>query len=68
MSIHKAGSPTHLLLLRGETGLQEDSIVKAEDITTILKTALMEPRLGLGAISDRRICELAIMVRIAMGC
>lgn len=67
-SVHKADSPTHLLLLGGETGLQEDSIVRAEDITTIRKASLIEPRLGLRTVSDRRICELAVMVRIAMGC
>jgi mRNA-degrading endonuclease toxin of MazEF toxin-antitoxin module len=67
-SVHKADNPTHLLLQRGETGLQEDSIVRAEDITTVLKSSLIEPRVGLRPMSDRRICELAAMVRIAMGC
>jgi len=67
-SVHKADSPTHMLLVGGETGLQEDSIVRAEDISAIRKTALIEPRVGLRRVSDRRICELAVMVRIAMGC
>lgn len=67
-SIHKGAVPTHLLLSAGETGLQEDSIVRAEDITTVRKASLLEPRAGLRTLSDRRICELAVMVRIAMGC
>src|SRR5258706_10950443 len=48
-SVHKAGSPTHLLLLAGETGLPADSIARAEDITTVRKTQLVrseERRVG----------------------
>jgi mRNA-degrading endonuclease toxin of MazEF toxin-antitoxin module len=67
-SVHKSDNPTHLLLLAGETGLKEDSIARAQDITTIRKTSLAEPRVGLRVIGDRRVCELAAMVRIAMGC
>ena len=67
-SVHKTDNPTHLLLRGGETGLQEDSIARAEDVTTIRKSSLHEPRFRPRAISDRRICELAAMVSIAMGC
>jgi mRNA-degrading endonuclease toxin of MazEF toxin-antitoxin module len=67
-SIHKADHPTHILLAAGETGLPEDSIVRAEDITVVRKVHLAEPRSRLRAISHRRICELAEMVGIAMGC
>jgi mRNA interferase MazF len=67
-SVHKADSPTHLLLLAGETGLLADSIARAEDITTVRKMQLVPPRLGLRIVSHRRICDLSSMVKIAMGC
>ncbi len=66
-SVHKAAHPTHLLLAARETGLPEDSIARAEDITVVRKVHLLEPRSGL-RVSHRRICELAEMVKIAMGC
>ncbi len=67
-SVHKADTPTHLLLLAGETGLPADSIARAEDITTVRKTQLVPPRSGLRIVSHRRICDLSTMVKIAMGC
>lgn len=67
-SIHKADHPTHLYLAAGETGLSEDSIARAEDVTTVRKAHLVEPRYGLRNASHRRICELAEMVKIAMDC
>lgn len=67
-SVHKADNPSHLLLLAGETGLMADSIARAGDITTVPKTELVEPRSRLRPLSERRICELADMVKIAMGC
>ena len=67
-SVHKADSPTHLLLLAGETGLAADSIARAEDITVASKTNLIEPRSRLRTVSDRRVCELSTIVKIAMGC
>ncbi len=67
-SVHKADTPTHLLLLAGETGLPADSIARAEDITTVRKTQLVPPRFGLRIVSHRRICDLSSIVKIAMGC
>jgi len=67
-SIHKADHPTHLFLAAGETGLSEDSIARAEDITVVRKTNLVGARSSLRNMSHRRICELAEMVKIAMGC
>lgn len=67
-SIHKAYHPTHLFLASGETGLSEDSIARAEDVTVVRKTNLVEPRSGLRVMSHRRVCELSEMVKIAMGC
>src|SRR4029077_10931221 len=67
-SIHKAEHPTHLFLDAGETGLSEDSIARAEDITVVRKANLHEPRSRYRTMSHRRICELSEMVKIAMGC
>jgi mRNA interferase MazF len=67
-SIHKADHPTHLFLAAGESGLSEDSIALAEDITVIRKVNLIEPRSRLRMLSHRHVCELAEMVKIAMGC
>ena|SRR5216684_1432567 len=67
-SIHKAEHPTHLFLPAGESGLSEDSIARAEDLTVIRKVHLVEPRSGLRTLSHRRVCELAEMVKVAMGC
>jgi len=67
-SVHKADYPTHLYLAAGETGLFEDSIARAEDVTVVRKAHLAEPRSSLRSVSHRRICELAEMVKIAMGC
>ncbi len=66
-SVHK-GAPVHLLLSAGETGLAEDSMAQAENITVVAKTALLQPRSPLRVVSNRRICELSDKVRIAMGC
>jgi mRNA interferase MazF len=66
-SIHKI-SPTRVFLPAGETGLEADSSARAEDITVVRKQSLIEPKSGLRQLSDRRICELATKVHIAMGC
>jgi mRNA interferase MazF len=66
-SIHKE-SPTHIFLSAGETGLESDSAARAEDITVVPKHSLVEPKGRLRQLSDRRICELAAKVRLAMGC
>lgn len=67
-SIHKADHPTHLFLAAGETGLSEDSIARAEDLTVVRKVNLIAPRSSLRSVSHRRICEMAEMVKVAMGC
>ena len=66
-SIHK-DFPTHVFLPAGETGLQADSAARAEDITVVRKQSLVMPRARLRQLSDRRICELAEKVALAMGC
>ncbi len=66
-SIHK-DFPTHIFLSSGETGLPSDSAARAEDVTVVKKQSLVEPRSPLRKLSDKRICELAGKVSIAMGC
>jgi len=66
-SVHKDVA-THVFLSAGETGLQSDSAARAENITVVKKQSLVEPHGRLRQLSDRRICELAAKVRIAMGC
>jgi mRNA interferase MazF len=66
-SIHKE-APTHVFLPAGETGLQADSAARAEDIAVVRKQNLVEPRTRLRQLSDKRVCELAGKVSLAMGC
>jgi mRNA-degrading endonuclease toxin of MazEF toxin-antitoxin module len=66
-SIHK-NVPLHVYLSAGETGLQEDCVARAEDVTVVRKTSLEEPRAQLRRVTNARICELADKVKLAMGC
>jgi mRNA interferase MazF len=66
-SIRK-NAPTHVFLPAGETGLQSDSAARAEDITVVRKQSLIEPRGRLRQLGDRRVCELATKISLAMGC
>lgn len=66
-SVHKE-SFTRILLPAGETGLAADSSAKAEDIVTVPKVNLIEPRSQLRQISHTRICEIARAVQLALGC
>ena len=66
-SIHK-GAATHVFLAAGETGLPADSAARAEDITAVRKLSLVESGNRLRVLSNRRICELAAKVSIAMSC
>jgi mRNA-degrading endonuclease toxin of MazEF toxin-antitoxin module len=62
------GVPTHVLLLPGETGLAEKSVLRAEDVTVIRKVNLQPPGERLRTLSNSRICEIADKIRIACGC
>ncbi len=66
-TIHK-DVPTQIYLSPGETGLQEASCARAENITVIRKDQLREPRVGLRRLSNSRICEMAEAVKAAMAC
>ena len=38
------------------------------EITVVRKQSLVEPHRDLRQLSDKRVCELAAKVRVAMGC
>ena len=66
-SIHKLG-PAHLLLAAGETGLRMDCAAQADNIAVVVRANLREPEPGQRALSNHKICKLAALVRVAMGC
>ena len=66
-SIHK-NVPTHVTLPAAETGLPADSAARAEDITVILKTSLIESRSRLRQASHARVCQIMAAVQVATGC
>ncbi len=60
--------PAQLLLRMGETGLAADSVAQADNITTVRRESLTEPRPQQRKLSHTRVCELASLMRAAMGC
>jgi mRNA-degrading endonuclease toxin of MazEF toxin-antitoxin module len=58
---------THIRLSPGETGLNASSI-RCEDLTVVRKESLVEPRFPLRTLSNTRICKIADLVRLSMGC
>lgn len=66
-TIHRE-MPTQIYLPAGETGLQEDSCVRAENLTVVTKAALKPSRSPLRRLSHSRICQIADAVKIAMAC
>lgn len=66
-SVHKLG-PAHMLLRTGETGLSADCAAQADNIAVVLRTSLHEPQQGQRALSHSKICQLASLIKIAMGC
>jgi mRNA-degrading endonuclease toxin of MazEF toxin-antitoxin module len=60
--------PAHLLLRMGETGLAADSAAQADNITTVRRESLSEPRAQQRKLSHTKVCELAALIRTAMGC
>ena len=61
-------APTHLLLKTGETGLGSNSAARAESITEVRKLDLLPSRTPLRALSSSKVCELARLVQVAVGC
>jgi mRNA interferase MazF len=66
-TVHK-NVPTHIYLAPGETGLAEASVIRAEDVSVVLKTSLREAKSRLRTLSNTKICEVADALRRAMGC
>ena len=66
-SIHKPG-PFHLLLPSGETGLREDCVARAENISALTRDRLAGPVVGHRSLTHSQICRLAALVKLAMGC
>jgi mRNA-degrading endonuclease toxin of MazEF toxin-antitoxin module len=66
-SIARIG-PAHMLLRAGETGLPADSAAQADSISAVRRDTLTEPRSTQRTLTNTKICELASLVRIAMGC
>jgi mRNA interferase MazF len=59
--------PTHIALAPAETGLAEPSTVQAENITTVRKASLHEPKQKLRRLSEGAIERIARGVQMAMG-
>lgn len=66
-SIHKP-NPFYLFLSAGETGLREDSVAWAENITALKKDWLVGRIEGHRPLAHGQIRRLAELVRLAMGC
>ena len=58
---------THIRLSPGETGLHPSSI-RCEDLTVVRKQSLIESKVLLRTLSNTRICQIADLSRISMGC
>jgi mRNA interferase MazF len=67
LSTTPAKAPTHIELSPGETGLGAASTIRAEDISVVRKSSLLEPRQGLRVLSEATIRKIARSVTLAMG-
>jgi len=67
LSTTTARAPTHIELTPGETGLGAVSTIRAEDISVVRKSSLLEPRHGLRALSEAMLRRIANAVTLAMG-
>lgn len=67
LSTTPAKLPTHISLTPGETSLAENSTAQTENITTVLKSSLREPKYPLRRLSARTLERIAQGVLIAMG-
>jgi mRNA-degrading endonuclease toxin of MazEF toxin-antitoxin module len=61
-------APWHLLLHAGETGLREDSVAWAENVSAVSKDQLLEPVAGHRPLTNSQICRMVGLIRAAMGC
>ena len=60
--------PANLLLRMGETGLSADCTAWVDNITTVARANLSQPRAQQRKLSNAKVCELAALIRTAMGC
>ena len=60
-------APTHMALRPGETGLSEACMLQAENISTILKRALLPSRTPLRRLSENTLRQVACCVVVALG-
>ena len=67
LSTTPAKLPTHISLTPGETNLAESSTAQTENITTVLKSSLREPKYPLRRLSAGTLERIAHGVLIAMG-
>jgi mRNA interferase MazF len=67
LSTTPARAPTHIELSPGETGLGAVSTIRAEDISVVRKSSLLEPRQGLRVLSEAMIRKICKAVTLAMG-
>jgi mRNA-degrading endonuclease toxin of MazEF toxin-antitoxin module len=67
LSTTPARAPTHIELSPVETGLGAVSTIRAEDISVVRKSSLLEPRQGLRTLSEATIRRIARGVTLAMG-
>lgn len=67
LSTTSAKLPTHISLTPGETNLAENSTAQTENITTVLKSSLREPKYPLRRLSAGTLERIAHGVLIAMG-
>jgi len=63
----KAELASHISLSRGETGLSEPSTLQCENITTVRKESLQEPKEKLRRLPENVIQKVALGVVIALG-
>jgi mRNA-degrading endonuclease toxin of MazEF toxin-antitoxin module len=66
-SIRRMGV-AHMLLRVGETGLAADSAAQVDSISAVRRDTLSEPRPAQRTLTNTKICQLAALARIAMGC
>ncbi len=67
LSTTPARAPTHIELSPGETGLAAASTIRAEDISVVRKSSLVESRYGLRMLSEGTLRRIARGVLAAMG-
>jgi len=66
-SVHRS-RPATLLLRMGETGLAADSLAQVDNLTIVNRDSLSQPGTQQRKLTHTRICELAALASIAMGC